>query len=79
MLYLLQRLLEDAKNPPCDVDKEGNQVVSTPACENSAIAESLQVKESIKNRSSCFYQHLRVVFSLELMIISLTDFVFLAC
>ncbi|GMN64032.1 hypothetical protein TIFTF001_033108 [Ficus carica] len=38
-----ERLLEDAKNPPCDVDKEGNQVVSTPACENSAIAESLQV------------------------------------
>ena len=44
MLYLLQRLLEDAKNPPCGVDKEGNQVVSTPACENSAIAESLLVK-----------------------------------
>lgn len=78
MLYLLQRLLEDAKNPPCDVDKEGNQVVSTPACENSAIAESLQVKESIKIDQIAFINTYELCF-LELMIISLTDFVFLAC
>ncbi|XP_024030153.1 protein CHROMATIN REMODELING 4 isoform X2 [Morus notabilis] len=37
-----EKLLEDAKNPPCDMDKEGKQVVDTPICE-SAVAESLQV------------------------------------
>ncbi|PON49082.1 histone H3-K9 methyltransferase [Parasponia andersonii] len=38
-----EKLIEDAKNPPCDTDKAGNHVADSLMCENKAIAESLLV------------------------------------